>query len=89
MSVMDCRVLRLEPAFLLTSSGLFVMDDCGRADGLVLFTCPPLPAAIGVSLTFGHDFSSLSPLATLVPSFVPSLINENLAQFGSVTSCCC
>jgi hypothetical protein len=89
MSVMYRGVLRLEPAFFSTSPGLFVADERGRADELVFFTFSLPPAVIGVFLTCGHDFSSFAPSVTLVPSFVPSLINENFAQFGSVTRCCC
>ena len=77
------------PILLCAASGLLVAPAWDRPVELVFFARPTPAVGEGVSWTFGHSLSSaLPPSSTFVPSFVPSLVSENLAQLGSMTCCC-
>ena len=77
-----------DPILLRSSSGRLVAPNWGRPVELIFFASPAPAVGEGVSWTLGHwSSSALPPSSTLVPSFVPSLVSENLAQLGSMTCC--
>lgn len=80
----------LAPLLLISTLGLLVAPDGGRAVELVFFARPLPAVGVGVCCTFGQVCSSTrSSPPIFVFSFVPSLVKENFAQLGNVIRCCC
>ncbi len=87
-------VFRREPEWLGGAAGLLLVLAGGLEEPVALLIPEvwldnPEPA-VGEDWTFGHAFEfTWPPLTAVVPSAVPSLFIENLAQVGSVIICCC
>lgn len=83
VAILSCAVVGLEPARLVAEPP-FV--DATLDAPLPFEVAGPKPAvATGTSFTPMGQFSSMPPLFTSVPSFVPSLSTVNLAQLAIMT----